>query len=131
MILERWRLVDILLLRLPCYTVQLGEYRYIARGSRYGERIYEIFCPFVEPEASGDEERVDGQIGQREEAERTEGQGTEECEEEPQTHEAKVGQIEKPVAGPSYVVEADAAPLRQAPIVLAALVILIDTELYA
>ena len=39
MIRERWRLVDILLLRLPRYEVQLGGYCYVARGSRYGERL--------------------------------------------------------------------------------------------
>ena len=35
---ETWRLVDILLLRLPSYNVQLGEYHYVIWGSRYGER---------------------------------------------------------------------------------------------
>jgi hypothetical protein len=47
-----------------------------------------------------------------------------------------VGWIQRPTAGPNYVVETDAAPLLQAPdvlirIVLAALVVLIDMELHA
>ena len=42
--------------------------------------------------------------------------------------ETSVGRIYRPKAGPSYVVETDAAPLRQAPTVVAALVILIDLE---
>ena len=45
--------------------------------------------------------------------------------------EVKVGQIQRPTAGPSYIVESDAAPLRQAPLALAALVILIDMELHS
>jgi hypothetical protein len=42
-----------------------------------------------------------------------------------------VGQVQRPAAGPSYVVETDAAPLHQALIALAAVVILIDLELTA
>jgi hypothetical protein len=121
-ILERWRLVDILLLRLPFYTVQLGRYGYVARGSRYGGRFYELF-------RSGGGEREAADQGQR----RTEGGGEEAGagEGEPPTEDVKVGLISRPVSGPNYVVETDAPPLRQAPLVLAALVILIDTDLYA
>jgi len=122
-ILERWRLVDILLLRLPRYEVRLGEYRYVARGSRYGGRFYEIFCPHEEERMGADEERID---------EESEGGGTGgDDEKELQPKDVKVGQIQRPVAGPSYIVETDAAPLRQSPLVLAALVILIDMELYS
>jgi hypothetical protein len=47
---ERWRLVDILLLRLPRYEIQLGEHRYVAEGNRYGPgRFYGIF-PLEEEE---------------------------------------------------------------------------------
>lgn len=125
---ERWRLVDILLLRLPRYEVQLGEYRYVARGSRYRERFYEIF------QLWGHEEGVDRDKADKEEASgaaerngalEAEGKG------QPRSREAKVGQIEHPPAGPSYIVQIDAAPLRQALLVLAALVTLIDLELYA
>jgi len=111
---EQWGLVDVLLLRLPCYEVQLGEYRYIAQGSRYGERFYEIFR--LRGEGGADEETgADEEIGEDEEGH------------EPQ--EMKVGQIQRPTIGPDYIVETDAAPLRQAPLVLAALVILIDMDL--
>ena len=119
-IMERWRLVDILLLRLPRYVVHLGKYRYVARGSRYGGRFYQIFrlC-----------EREEGETDEEEPSE-SDGGGTEEGEEEAQASEIEVGQIERPVAGPSYLVETDAAPLRQTPMVLAALIILMDMELY-
>jgi len=42
-----------------------------------------------------------------------------------------VGQIQRPTAGPDYIIKTDAAPLRQAPLVLAALAILIDIELHS
>jgi hypothetical protein len=124
-ILERWRLVDILLLRLPRYVMQLGKYNYVVRGSRYGGRFYQIFRPRRREEVEAEdepEERIDAESNRSH---------TEESEEEPQASEVEVGQIERPVAGPSYLVETEAAPLRQAPMVLAALVILIDMELYS
>lgn len=124
---ERWNLVDILLLRLPRYEVSLGEFRYVTRGSRYGEHFYEVFRP------RGKEEEVDEEVEEEEiEKETDEGVGepTEE-EEEPQPSEVKVGEIRRPAAGASYVVEIDAAPLRQSLLVLAALVILIDIELFS
>lgn len=111
-IAERWRWVDVLLLRLPHYEVQLGERRYVAWGSRYGERFYEILRPCEEGEA--DEEQTREGLGET----------------QPGDEGTKVGQIRRPTAGPSYVVEADVSPLRQAPLVLAALVILIDMQLY-
>jgi len=116
---ERWRLVDILLLRLPRYEVQLGDYCYLVRGSRYGERFYEIFHLRGEEgidEGTGKDEEI-GKIGENGE--------------EHELKEVKVGQIQRSTAGPSYIVEADAAPLRQAPLVLAALAILIDMELHS
>jgi len=113
---EQWRLVDILLLRLPRYEVQLGKYCYTAQGSRYGERFYEIFHPRGERGANK-ETGADEEIGEDEEGHK------------PQ--EMKVGQIQRPTIGPDYIVETEAAPLRQAPLVLAALVILIDMELYS
>ena len=118
---ERWRLVDMLLLRLPRYDVQLGGDGYVVRGSRYGERFYEIFRS-----CSGEVEQ--GRAG--EEIRRyveTEAQG----EAGPRSREMKVGQIERPTTGSSYIVQTDAAPLRQALLVLAAVVVLIDLELYA
>ena len=50
---ETWRLVDILLLRLPRYEIQLGEYYYTVQGSRYGGNLYEIFRPCKEEEGKG------------------------------------------------------------------------------
>ena len=115
---EQWRLVDMLLLRPPRYRVQVGEQRYVARGSRYGEAYYEIF---LTSEEEGNEEEVDEE-GVNEARERARGR--------------KVGHIQRPAAGPNYVVETIAAPLLEAPdelvcIVLAALVVLIDVERYA
>ncbi len=106
---ERWRLVDIILLRLPRYEVQLERQRYIARGSRYGERFYEVF------RQRGDEGVDEGRVNKG----------------KPTPKEVKVGQIQRPTAGPSYIVEASVAPLRQAPLVLTALAILIDVELHS
>jgi len=118
---ERWRLVDMLLLRLPRYDVQLGGDGYVVRGSRYGECFYEIFrsCSGeVEKGRAGEETRRDTETG----AEGDTG---------PKFRDIKVGQIECPTTGPSYVVQTDAAPLRRSLVVLAALVVLIDLELYA
>jgi hypothetical protein len=129
-VIREWsRLVDVLLLRLPRYEVQLGRYCYVVWGSRYGERFYEIFRARgggaeEADEGQVDEVRVDEGVEQGEEAEAA-GRRV------PKPREARVGQIQRPAAGPSYIVETDAAPLRRAPIVLAAVVILIDLELTA
>jgi len=116
---ERWRLVDILLLRMPRYELQLGKHLYAARGSRYGAHFFEIFRPRSEKDLD---------------KERTHTTDTEESGAQGDPHELteiKVGEIRRPTAGPSYVIETDAAPLRQAPLVLAALAILIDMELFS
>lgn len=118
----RWRLVDVLLLHLPRYEVQLGAYLYIVEGSRYGERFYEIF------RLCGEEE---GEKARELDEERAERQEADEDEEEPKPKQVKVGQIQRPTAGPSYIVETSVAPLRQAPLVLTALAILIDMDLHA
>jgi hypothetical protein len=118
---ERWRLVDMLLLRLPRYDVQLEGDGYIVRGSRYGERFYEIFrsCSReVEQGRAGEEIRRDTETQARGEA-------------GPRSREMKVGWIERPTTGSSYIAQTDAAPLRRALLVLAAVVVLIDLELYA
>lgn len=114
---ECLRLADLLLLRLPRYEVRLGRTCFGARGSRYGDRFYEIFL------LRRGEGKVDEQLRQ--------GAKTGASGKRASGHrEVKVGQIERPTSGPSYVVETDAAPLRQALTVLAALVILIDMDLY-
>ncbi len=158
---EQWRLVDILLLRLPRYTVQLGEHRYVAMGSRYGEHFYEIFLAPEEPEEEAEQVEppsylVDGdaEAGQVYSppvvpGEETEGAGASEEsvalgekalgdiewpeEEEPAKADEfrkRVGFIQRPVAGPSYIIISDVAPLCQTVLVLAALAILIDMEAY-
>ena len=119
-IYESMRLVDVLLLRLPRYELQLGQHRYVARGSRYGECFYQIFrAPAGEGGEVG-EERDGQEVGESEPA----GPAGKTV----SLTETSVGRIRRPKAGPSYVVETDAAPLRQAPTVVAALVILIDLE---
>ena len=115
---KQWRLVDILLLRLPRYDVQLGQHRYVARGSRYGRKFYEILHSYGEGEWTGEATEEDA----------AEAQGGEE---EPSAREVQVGQIRRQTAGPRYVVETIAAPLRQALLVLASLAILIDMETHS
>ena len=49
-------------------------------------------------------------------------------EEEEIPPEMQIGSILRPTAGPSYIVETDAESLRETPLVMAALVALIDME---
>lgn len=134
---ERWRLVDAVLLRLPTYEMRLYGQRFIARGSRYGAHLYEIFraCEEAEMVPRGDQPVRPVPSGPCVEV----GLPTEsavQVAEEPRLSgeagygEVKVGQIDAPLAGPGYQVEAVAAPLRGAILALGALVILIDMELY-
>jgi hypothetical protein len=148
---ERRRLVDVLLLRVPRYEVQVGEHRYIAEGSRYDtDRCYGIFVleeeealPPEEPEAMPD--FVLKAEGRKEKATQSEAEeaeafeGVEDIEALEQILEKdvgrdvepereQVGQITCPTAGPSYIVETEAEPLQRTPLVLAALVALIDME---
>jgi len=146
---ERWRMVDILLLRMPSYEVHIGEQRYIAEGNRYDtEHFYGIFVleeeapPVEEVEAAPDfaleTEGAEEKVAEPE-VETEEFAGTkvleeliqEDGEEETEPEREQVGQIECPAAGPSYIVETKAEPLQQAPLVLAALVTLIDMELHS
>lgn len=120
---ETWKLVDVLLLRLPRYEIQLGGHCYTVQGSRYGGHFYEIFLPCEEKAI---EEADTGESTAQGEPEEVK---TEEERVEPER--VKVGQIQRPTAGPSYIVEADAAPLRQALLTLAAMVILIDMEMHS
>jgi hypothetical protein len=149
---ERWRLVDILLLRMPRYEVHIGEHHYIAEGNRYDtEHFYGIFvleeeeppveeveaAPDFASEAEGTEEKAtEPEVEPGVEAEEFEGIEAKEIleeleddtEEETEPEREQVGLIECPAAGPSYIVETEAEPLRQSPLVLAALVALIDME---
>lgn len=144
LIYEEWRPVDMLLLRLPRYTVQLGEHRYIARGSRYGEHFYEIFlAPEAEriksPSYLVGESAKTGQVysppvvpGEEIKDTGLKEGNIEWPEEEPAREESqvKVGLIQRPLTGPSYIITSDVAPLCQAVLVLAALAIIIDMETY-
>lgn len=125
---EQWRLVDMLLLRPPPYHVQVGEQHYVARGSRYGETCYEIF---LMGEEGVDEEGV-GEEGVDQEG--VDQEGVDEA--QGRARRRKVGHIQRPAAGPNYIVETIAAPLLEDAdnlicIVLVALVILVDMERYA
>ncbi|HID88978.1 MAG TPA: hypothetical protein EYH27_06540 [Anaerolineales bacterium] len=107
---ERWTLVDRLLLRLPTYTLRIGAYTYTAHGERYGEALYELFEP-----RTGERER------------------TKEADlpvEEGKPQPKKIGEILHPPVGPSYLILVEADPLRQAPLALAAFVVLIDLHLH-
>jgi hypothetical protein len=148
---ERWRLVDILLLRMPRYEVHIGEHHYIAEGNRYDtDHLYDIFI--LEEEEEPPAEEVEAAPDFALEGEGREEKGpepeveadTEEeafagvastadlveqvIEEEIEPEREQVGVIESPTAGPSYVVETEAEPLRRTPLVLASLVALIDME---
>lgn len=153
---EVWRLVDVLLLHLPRYEVRFGEHRYLAEGNRYGTgQFYGIFLleeeeqePPVEEvevpdfvlEAEAGEKAAE--VESEEEASESEGaeagdwpvdvevlkEIVEEEVEEVEPEREQVGFIECPSAGPSYVIETDAEPLLEAPLLLASLAILIDME---
>ena len=108
--------VDLLLLRLPCYEITLGRYRYLAQGNRhtYGVDFYEIFRLQAEEEARPliPELPVDESAPLP-------------------PPRPRAGRIERPPVGPNYIIEANAAPLRQSPLTLVSLVILLDMTVTA
>lgn len=125
---ERWRLVDILLLRLPRYELQLGNQRYTAIGGRYGYYLYQIF-PMPE-----EEEQNQAREEQPAEEKVTEGPFPEHREKETQVSneegKPRTGTIRCPSAGPDYIIEIDDELLSKAALLLAALVTLIDMDLH-
>jgi len=123
---ERWNLVDLILLRLPRYVLRLGEHTYVARGSRYGERLYEIFMPAQEEEPQ--EEAGEPEPPTLDEAEMQEALA--EGEKRSRPYGESVGEIIRPARGPHYIIEAKAPPLCQAPLVLVALVVVVDMHLH-
>jgi hypothetical protein len=135
---EKWSLVDRILLRLPCYKIWVGERFYVARGTRHGELFYEIFFPPVEPKVEEPEEEEitleEPQAQEDEEEEKAVELTVEEIPERLEEGERfrwgeKVGEIRRPSAGASYIIEVEEASLRQAPLPLAALAILADLHM--
>lgn len=126
-VVEQWELVDMLLLRLPRYRFRWEGEDYIARGSRFGERFYEIFPGTPEPEEEAavtipDTETVpvaDLDIGQLEKI----------AEGEEHRWGKPVGAIRRPPRGPHYQAEGWASPLREAGLLLGVLAILVDLHL--
>ncbi|TET50146.1 MAG: hypothetical protein E3J64_08635 [Anaerolineales bacterium] len=154
-IFVKWRLVDLILLRLPRYTLELGTHRYAARAARYGKRLCHVFpAPEEEPE---DEEEEDEEAGGEEnggepEGEREQEEKAEEVEVLPleelvaadnesdgeaETPEpATLATVERAATGAGYVIAVEeegdeGAPLREDLFALASLAILIDMELYS
>lgn len=123
---ERWELVDMLLLRLPRYFFQWEGTSYIARGSRFGERFYEIFpCSLKNGEAEGPEDE-NGAIGV---AELDLARLEEVAEREECLWGEPVGAIRRPSRGPHYQVEVLTSHLQGAPLLLTVLVILADLHI--
>lgn len=87
-------------------------------GSDEGEE--QVLEALTEAEEGGDE--IGEALTDLEESDEDEEAGDEEI---------KVGEIRRPTAGPSYMIEADPDALGQAPLLLAAVTALIDMELYS
>jgi hypothetical protein len=148
---ESWKLVDVLLLRMPRYEIHLGEHHYLAEGSRYDTgHFYGIFLLEEEEESPVEKVEAPDFVLEAEGGEKAAGTKPSESEgaevgdwpadaevlkeiveedvEEAEPEREQVGFIECPSAGPSYVIETDAEPLLEAPLLLASLAILIDME---
>ncbi len=119
---EQWELVDMLLLRLPRYLFQWEGVSYIARGSRFGERFYEIFPYSPDTEEGADTGTIDV-------AELDVGRPEEMAEKEERRWGEPVGLIQRPPRGPHYQAEVWTSPLQDAPLLLSVLVILADLHI--
>lgn len=119
-VIEQWEMVDLILLRLPRYVFTWEGVRYIARGSRYGARYYEIFPypPEAESRPEGRTPAADLEPGLLEELAKREGQAWGEA----------VGSIVHPIRGPHYLVEGLGA-LAEAFLPLTVLAVLADVHL--
>jgi len=124
---EQWELVDMLLLRLPRYLFQWEGASYIARGSRFSERFYEIF-PYV-PAPEGEAEAGVADIGMVDAAELDLARLEEAAEKEEHEWGEPVGAIRRPPRGPHYQAEAWVPPLQEATLLLGVLVILADLHM--
>lgn len=126
-VVEQWELVDMLLLRLPRYLFQWEGASYIARGSRFGERFYEIF-PYI-PESAGEAEGTGADTGTVDVAELDMDRLEEVAEKEERRWGEPVGAIQRPPRGPHYQAEVWVSPLQNAPLLLGVLVILADLHI--
>ena len=123
---EQWSLVDAILLRLPHYVLHVGREAYLALGQRYGERLYEFY-----PAPKEEIPSLDAETLQALEDGTLDGDAMQDALEEVDRTNLgdPIGSIARPASGASYVVDVTTAALRQAPLVLAALVIVLDLYL--
>ncbi len=126
-IVEQWELVDMLLLRLPRYLFRWEGASYIARGSRFGERFYEIFL--CAPEAEGKAQSAAADTGEVDVAELDLARLEEVAEREEQEWGEPVGAIQRPPRGPHYQAEVWDSPLQGATLLLGILIILADLHI--
>ncbi len=124
---EQWELVDMLLLRLPRYLFHWEGASYIARGSRFGERFYEIFLRA--PEAEGEAQSAVADTGEVDVAELDLARLEEVAEKEVQKWGEPVGAIQRPPRGPHYQAEVWSSPLQEAALLLGVLIILADLHI--
>ncbi len=124
---EQWELVDMLLLRLPRYRFQWEGVSYIARGSRFGERFYEVFRYVPAPE--GEAEAGVADIGTVDVTELDLARLEEVAEKEEHGWGEPVGTIQRPPRGPHYQADAWVSPLQEATLLLGVLVILADLHM--
>ena len=95
---EVWNMVDRLLLKMPRYRLRLPDGNVLeARGNRYSEHFYEIFVLPADKGAWDEEES-----------------GT------------WLGEVVHPPVGPTYILKTISPMLTQAPLLLVALVIVMD-----
>jgi len=121
---ERWNLVDRILLRLPCYRIQIGERTYTAHGKRHGEVFYELYSPL-----EGDESDEEGE--QNDLPELSDTQIIKRLERQEKLRlGVKIGEITRPPSGANYLIDIQAASLRQNPLALTAITILADMHLH-
>ncbi|MGC9356491.1 MAG: hypothetical protein ACP5GX_01415 [Anaerolineae bacterium] len=94
---EHWNIVDRLLLHLPRYRIELSDGNLLeARGSRYGESFYEIFV------LPADEKELSEEAG------------------------VWLGEVTHPPSGPTYIVRTESPLLTRAPLLMVAVVVVVD-----
>ncbi len=94
---EVWNMVDRLLLKMPRYRLRLPDGNVLeARGNRYSEHFYEIFV------LPADQGKWDEETG------------------------TWLGEVVHPPVGPTYILKTISPMLTQAPLLLVALIIVVD-----